>query len=57
MLLIRAGCSQGAGREALENMMSDPASGFVSLKDNAVKLVEQGVTTTEEVLRVVYEDL
>ena len=54
---IRRMIAQGAGREALENMMSDPASGFVSLKDNAVKLVEQGVTTTEEVLRVVYEDL
>lgn len=54
---IRRLIAAGAGREALEEMMADPASKFVSLKDNAVHLVEQGITTTDEVLRVVYEDL
>ena len=54
---IRRMIAAGAGREALENMMNDPSSKFVSLKNNAVRLVEQGVTTTDEVLRVVYEDL
>ena len=45
------------GREAIEAMLTDPSSGFVSLKENALKLVEEGVTTAEEVLRVVYEDI
>ena len=45
------------GREAIETMLTDPSSGFVSLKENALKLVEEGVTTAEEVLRVVYEDI
>ena len=43
-----------AGRESL---LKDPNSGFVSLKDNAIKLVEEGKTTGEEVLRVIYEDI
>ena len=54
---VRRLIAAGAGREAIENKLTDPASGFVSLKDSAVHLVEQGITTTEEVLRVVYEDL
>ena len=45
------------GREAIEEKLTDPESGFVSLKENALKLVEEGTTTSEEVLRVVYEDL
>ena len=45
------------GREAIEAMLTDPSSGFVALKENALKLVEEGVTTAEEVLRVVYEDI
>jgi HAD superfamily hydrolase (TIGR01509 family) len=47
----------GAGREAIEALLKDPSSGFVSLKDNAIKLVEEGKTTSDEVLRVVYEDI
>ena len=44
-------------REQLEEELKDPSSGFVSLKDNALKLVEEGVTTGDEVLRVIYEDI
>lgn len=54
---VRRLIAAGAGREAIENSLMDPASGFVSLKDSAIHLVEQGITTTDEVLRVVYEDL
>ncbi len=46
-----------ASREQLEEELKDPSSGFVSLKDNALKLVEEGVTTGDEVLRVIYEDI
>jgi len=46
-----------AGREAIENLLMDPASGFVSLRENAIRLVEAGQTTSEEVLRVIYEDI
>ncbi len=54
---VRRMVAKGAGREAIEHMLTDPARGFVSLKDSAIKLVEDGVTTTDEVLRVVYEDI
>lgn len=54
---IRRMVAARASREEIENLLTDPAHGFVSLRDSAVKLVEEGVTTTEEVLRVVYEDL
>ncbi|MBR0367021.1 MAG: Flp pilus assembly complex ATPase component TadA [Clostridia bacterium] len=46
-----------ASREQLEDVLKDPSSGFVSLKDNALKLVEEGITTGDEVLRVIYEDI
>ena len=54
---VRRMIAAGAGREAIEDALTDPASGFTSLKDNAIALVEQGVTTSEEVQRVVYEDI
>ena len=54
---VRRLVAKGAGREALEALLKAPDSGFVSLKDNAVKLVEEGKTTSDEVLRVIYEDI
>lgn len=54
---VRRMIAKGAGREAIEGLLKDPNSGFVSLKDNAIKLVEEGKTTSDEVLRVVYEDI
>ncbi|MBR0380768.1 MAG: type II/IV secretion system protein [Mogibacterium sp.] len=54
---VRRMIAAGTGREAIENALLDPKSGFTSLKDNAVRLVEQGVTTSEEVQRVIYEDI
>ena len=54
---VRRMIAKGAGREAIESLLKDPSSGFVSLKDNAIKLVEEGKTTSDEVLRVVYEDI
>ncbi|MBR6220742.1 MAG: Flp pilus assembly complex ATPase component TadA [Clostridia bacterium] len=54
---VRRMIAKGAGREAIESLLKDPSSGFISLKDNAIKLVEEGKTTSDEVLRVVYEDI
>ena len=46
-----------ASREQIETLLTAPDSRFVSLKDNAIHLVEEGKTTVDEVLRVVYEDI
>ena len=54
---VRRLIAKGAGREALEGLLKDPAIGFVSLRENAIRLVEEGKTTGEEVLRVIYEDI
>ena len=54
---VRRMIAKGAGREAIEGLLKDPNSGFVSLRDNAIRLVEEGKTTADEVLRVIYEDI
>ena len=54
---VRRLVARGAGREEIEKLLKAPDSGFVSLKDNALKLVEEGKTTSDEVLRVIYEDI
>ena len=43
------------GRTAIEEELKKPGSGYVSLSENALKLVEAGVTTSMEVLRIVNE--
>ena len=54
---VRRLIAKGAGREALESLLKDPSIGFVSLRENAIRLVEEGKTTGDEVLRVIYEDI
>ena len=54
---VRRMIAAGTGREAIEEVLKDPKSGFISLKDNAVHLVEEGITTSDEVQRVIYEDI
>ena len=54
---VRRLIAKGAGREALETLLKDPSIGFVSLRENAIRLVEEGKTTDSEVLRVIYEDI
>ena len=44
------------GRDAIEQELKRPESGFVSMLSNGVRLVLEGVTTSDEVLRVVNED-
>ncbi len=54
---LRRLIASGKGREAIENELMKPGSDFVSLRDNALRLVEDGTTTADEILRVVYEDI
>ena len=43
------------GRDAIEEELKRPENGFISLRDNALRLMREGATTSEEVLRVVTE--
>lgn len=43
------------GRAAIEQELRKPTSGFVSLAQNALRLVMEGTTTTSEVLRIINE--
>ena len=54
---VRRMVAARASREDIEKVLKAPGSGFVSLRDNAVRLVEEGVITSDEVLRVIYEDI
>ncbi|MBQ7614279.1 MAG: type II/IV secretion system protein [Butyrivibrio sp.] len=44
-----------AGRSAIEAELSKPENHFVSLRDAAIKLVYEGVTTIDEVMRITNE--
>ena len=50
---VRSLINKNADREDIEAALKDPSIGFVSLHDNAMRLVERGVTSSEEVLRVI----
>ena len=52
---IRPLISQQAGRSAIEQELASAHSEFKTLRENAIQLVEEGITTTEEVQRVIYE--
>ncbi|MBQ9346986.1 MAG: type II/IV secretion system protein, partial [Oscillibacter sp.] len=54
---IRAMIAARKGREAVEAELKRPENGYVSLRENAMRLVRAGVTTSAEVLRVVTEDV
>ena len=53
---VRALISRRARRDELEEELKGPDSGFVSLRQNAMRLVLEGVTTGDEVLRVISEE-
>ena len=44
-----------ADRGAIEAELKNGKSGFTTLRENAIELVEQGITTADEVRRVIYE--
>ena len=45
--------SSGASRAQIEDTLMTPGSGFVTLQQNAIRMVLDGVTTLEEVNRVI----
>ena len=47
--------SQQVGRPAIEQELASAHSEFKTLRENAIQLVEEGITTAEEVQRVIYE--
>ena len=52
---IRPLISQQAGRPVIEQELASAHSEFKTLRENAIQLVEEGITTAEEVQRVIYE--
>ncbi len=44
------------GRDAIEAELKRPENNFVSLRENALRLMREGTTTGEEVLRIVNEE-
>lgn len=52
---IRPLISQQAGRPVIEQELASAHSEFKTLRENAIQLVEEEITTTEEVQRVIYE--
>ena len=53
---LRRLIADGAPRAAIEDELHKPGSGFVSLRESAINLARQGVTTASEILRVVNDD-
>ena len=53
---VRSMISRRASRDEIETELKKPESGFVSLRKNALRLVLEGVTTGEEVMRVISEE-
>lgn len=45
-----------AERPEIEAALRDPDSDFVSLRQNALRLIDEGITSPEEVLRVISEE-
>ncbi len=54
---VRHLIEHGEGREKIERALKGEGSGFISLHDNGVRLVREGITTSKEVLRVINEEL
>ena len=53
---IRQLIVSGRTREAIQEELSRPGSDYVSLRQNALRIVSEGVTTLEEMARVVNEE-
>ena len=53
---VRTMINAKATRDEIEEELKKPGSGFVSLHDNGIRLVKEGITTGDEILRVVNED-
>lgn len=52
---VRDAIANRKSREEIEGLIKQRKTGYVSLQDNGLRLVEEGITTVEEVMRVVNE--
>ena len=52
---IRSLISEKRGRDELERELHSAQMNFSSLRENAVRLVREGVTTVSEAMRIIYE--
>ena len=52
---IREMIERKCTRAEIEHELKKPGSGFVSLRANAIRLIHEGVTTIDEVLRITNE--
>lgn len=50
---VRNMISKGEEREKIEEALKKEGSGFVSLKENGIRLIGEGITTAQEVIRVI----
>ena len=48
--------AENAGRDEIEALLKNPDSGFVSISENAVRLIKEGITTSDEAIRVIMEE-
>ena len=52
---IREMIERKCTRAEIERELKKPESGFVSLRENAIRLIDEGITSIEEVLRITNE--
>ena len=53
---IRRLIAERKGRAAIESVLFRPDGDFVPLRDNAIRLIKEGSTTSAEVIRVINQD-
>ena len=53
---VRELISSGARRQEIETALHDSKTGFVSMRENAIRLMLEGTTSVEEVLRITNEE-
>ena len=53
---LRRLVAEGKPRAEIEQELKKPGSGYTSIRENAVKLALAGITTLEEILRVINEE-
>ena len=53
---IRSIINKGGTRAEIEQVLRRPDSGFIPLRQNAIRLVREGITTVSEVRRVIAQD-
>ena len=53
---VRTMIADGSSRAQIEEELKSPEAGFVSLRENALRLVKEGITPSSEITRVINEE-